>query len=366
MDQFNPKDDVTDFNTLSDSPNTQSPAPTPTNFYKEFVQFAIFLGVVLVPVYASFDYIVEGLQAFIADYTVQYSDQNTTGAVRYTLNKNVARTVIAACLLAAFTIIFLLRHSLRVRASRHHPRNSIAIVDNSAVTGEDRKIKELSRQLDQQRYQLRKIQSQIFSDNARVRHDFVSFRAKYYVHENGDIEVTKEVILRAPELEVPFWMFFVNGEAHALPLRDDSEMNLEVSALGNNKTDVVALLIDNEPTKKVFSANFIPIIAGGETRSFMIRYRWPGFFRELVLENNTHYFWETSSFTDGSRSDFTAEWHFSEILGNVYCTIPPKYFFEGMHLRSEQNPRGPVWIYEGRNVPIGNERLGISITRISN
>jgi hypothetical protein len=227
----------------------------------------------------------------------------------------------------------------------------------------DQQIKQLSNQLEQQRYHLRKIHEEMYDDKIRVRHDFVSFRARYKVNANGDIEVSKEIILKSPELEVHFWRFYADGGPFAKPLKDDTEMDLEVRALGDNTTDVIAILLENEPTKKVFTVNFLPTIKKGHMRSFMLRYRWHGFFNELVTARQTQYYWDTRSYNDTALADFSAEWCFEEELGDVRCEIPNKYALDGMSLRSEASPTGTVWTYSGRQVPLGNICLALKIWR---
>jgi len=367
MDKYDPNRDLREQNTPATSAATRQkvlPESTISNFYKEFVQFAIVLGLVVVPVYTSFDYLNDSLRDFVAQYIVQYGP--TEAAVkRYSLSKKFSIIVVALTTFITFLLLFLAQQRFFFR----HRRQAKKLLDQEVcrlhndIQIKERHIESIEQKLAQQRYHLRKIQTQMYNDKVGVRHDFVSFRAKYLVSHDGSIDVTKEVILCSPELDVHFWRFYADGENAAVPLDDETEMGLDVRALGDNKTEVIALNLDNKPTRKLYSVNFLPVISKGETRSFLIRYKWPGFLAELVEDYKTQYFWHTSSFTTDRRFDFSAEWHFAETLGDVRCEIPEGHSIEGMTVRREREASGSVWTFAGENVPIGNRRLALKLWR---
>jgi len=341
--------------------------PAPTDFYKELVKFAIYFAAFLLPPFWALDDLSRSLQYFVAEYTHPFHGSS----LRYTIDINLARLIVIFLFVSLFSIYWFTRNFIRARKTvrvliENHQdirncKSDAFPIDSSDDKGNQ--IKQLSRQLEQQRHHLRKIHEEMYDDKIQVRHNFISFRARYKVNANGDIDVSKEIILNSPELEVHFWRFYADGGSHATPLEDDIDMDLEVRALGDNTTDVIAILLENEPTRKIFTVHFLPTIQKGQTRSFMLGYRWQGFFKELVDTGQTQYHWDTSSYSDDALSDFSVEWHFDEELGDVRCEIPAKYEMQGMNLRREPSPRGSTWVYFGRQVAIGNVRLALNFWR---
>lgn len=360
--------DLDTLETIDDASGVQpTPLPSPPDFYKELVKFAIYFAAFLLPLFWALDDLSKALQDFVSGYTHPYNGDPT----KHTINTNLARSLVVILFVSLFAVYWFGRNFVRARKTVHYllevasPRRDpqTPTIQSDELNEKKQYIRQLSLQIEQQRHHLRKIHEEMYDDKVRVRHDFISFRARYKVNAQGDIDVSKEIILKSPELEVHFWRFYADGGPFADPLDDDTRMELDVRALGDNTTDVIAILLENEPTRKVFTVNFLPTIQKNQTRSFMLRYRWPGFFKEFLETSQTQYYWDASSYSDAALSDFSAEWHFDEALGDVRCEIPIKGDLEGMKLRSEPSPSGSVWVYSGRQVPLGNARLALKIWR---
>ena len=283
---------------------------------------------------------------------------------------NLARGLTIVFVVVSFTAVWLGYELLRAKnvIRRLQDGQDVELpkeFESVSVNDSEKNQQELERayqQLQQQRTMLKKIQSQMYEDNVRPRHDFVSFRALYIVGPDGDIEVEKEVILTSQELEVHFWRFFANGEQFAKPLDAESDMELQVRALDDGRTDCIPLLVDDKPTRKEFTVNFLPAITPGTQRAFVVKYYWPGFLRELVDTGSTNYFWESKAFTNGGIADFAVEWRFDPIYGNVQCETTRANPL-GMRLDKTRRHPGTKWVYAGRQIPLGNLPLELSFWR---
>ncbi len=356
MDQFNPKDEAADLKALSDSPDEQKralpPPPTPTNFYKEFVQFAIFLGVVLIPLYTSFDYMADGLQAFISDYIVPYRDPNAPGTVHHTIDKNIARTIVFALLFAGFTSIFFIRHSFLSRARRAQQDDSdLAVVDQTLLRKKDQEINELREKTKTNMRVLRTIHNQLYHEST-PRLDFNSLRGTYHVNASGDLRAHKFISVRADKNEGHFWTFYAVGDEHSQRLERIEDLNFQVSA-SDEDTDLLPIATVDEELKKQFAIYFLPLLQPGETRLFSLYYEWPGSFLKLLQTGTASFDWTNRAATSGKTGDFYAEWIFDEAFGSVECKITGSKP-SGLHLSSISDAPPSKWILEGERVAMGN------------
>jgi hypothetical protein len=334
-----------------------APLPTPPDFYKELVKFAIYFAAFLVPLFWALDDMSKALQDFVSGYTHPYRQD----PIKHTIDINLARTLVILLFVSAFSVYWFGRNFVRARKTIRYLMEKIYERQNNtqnpsayvALEEKDQQINRFMDQVDKQRMLLKKVQSQMYSDNVRPRHDFISFKAIYHIGADGDLSVEKEVVLTSSELEVHFWRFHANGEQFCEPLDDDTAMDLHVQALGDRPTETIPLLIENRPTRKEFTINFLPAINPGDQRGFLIRYKWPRFFGELIERGQTNYYWDSKCFTNGGKTNFSAEWRFDEKLGDIRCESMGANP-EGMTLTKERSLRGTIWRYAGQDVPLGN------------
>lgn len=333
--------------------------------YKGLVKFAVYLVGLLLVVFLVLD----GLSITIQDAASSMVSPHPRDAGTQTISLELARGVSVFILVAAFTGIWLGRDLVRAKRTirelqarrRARPDTNAASARSANLVKTEQELARVQKQLDQQRTFLKKIQSQMYEDTVRPRHDFVSFRALYVVGPDGDIQVEKEVILTSHELEVHFWRFYANGEQFAQPLADETEMDLEVRALDDGRTECIPLLVDNKPTRKEFTVNFLPAITPGTQRAFLLRYKWPGFLREFVHTGRTNYFWDSKAFTNGGIADFAVEWRFAPCYGDVKCESTRAHPL-GMSLDKTQRHPGTKWVYAGSRIPLGNIPLELSFS----
>ncbi len=332
---------------------------------RNLARFASYFAALLVVLFLMLD----GLSAAIQEAASKLIVPDPQDAGAHTISLSLARGLAVFMFLATFLGFWLGRDLMRAKRSIREleaQRNALPQGDSTPAATEtqagiEQALARVQKQLDQQRTVLKKIQSQMYEDNVRPRHDFVSFRALYIVGPGGDIQVEKEVILTSHELEVHFWRFHANGEEFAQPLADDTEMALEVRALDDGRTECIPLLVDNKPTRKEFTVNFLPAITPGTQRAFLLRYKWPGFLRELADTGRTNYFWESKAFTSGGIADFAVEWRFQPSYGDVHCQTT-RANPSGMRLDKTQRHPGTKWVYAGSRIPLGNIPLELSFS----
>jgi len=311
----------------------------------------------------------DGLSSALQDAATALIKPHPQQPETHTISLNLARGLAVFSLVAVIFVFWAGRDMLRAKKALRTPEAQTQIASPDAnpsqVAGKlvrtEQELARVQKQLDQQRTVLKKIQSQMYEDNVRPRHDFVSFRGLYIVGPDGDIQVEKEVILTSQELEVHFWRFYANGEHLATPLADETEMELQVRALDDGRTECIPLLVDNKPTRKEFTVNFLPAITPGTQRAFLLKYRWPGFLRELMETGHTNYFWDSKAFTNAATADFAVEWRFDGSYGDVSCQST-RANPSGMSLEKTQRHPGTKWVYAGSGIPLGNLPLELSFS----
>jgi hypothetical protein len=354
MDQFNPKNETNGHKNSNEPPsegNGDSAPLTTHQFYKEFVQFAIFLGVTLFPTYVFFDSMTEELQAFVVQY-VNTVDQGRGVDPEYILDKDFARSTVITILFLVFSIIFFARRALRRKApvslvSQH----DIAIVDDSIIEEKNVQIKKLQDRLRKDMEILRTIHKQLYDDNA-PRLDFKSEKARYFVTADGSLKVHKDIVVKANEKEGFVWKFHVTGDQESQPLDTLEDLHFRVIASDKN-TDLLHLPLRDDELRKEFVIYFLPILKPGETRSFTLYYEWPGSFLKLFQEGTASYTWTNRASSATVVGDFYAEWWFDEALGDVDCrnTGDRPQNLEMKRL----DPVLPTrWVLSGETVPLSN------------
>jgi hypothetical protein len=349
MDQFNPKDERPQLSGEA-STSPQASGPTPKQFYKEFVQFAVFLGVTLFPIYLSFDTVTEELRFFIAQYVRPVS--NPLGDdTQYVLDKDFARITLVITYLLLFTSIFFARHAIRKRPTSNFVQSSdVAVVENSLIQEKDSQIKRLH-DLRQKDMEILRIIHEKLYDDLRPRLDFVSESASYYVTADGTLKVHKDVTVQATEEEGFLWTFNAYGDDESTPLEELGDMHVRVLA-SDKQTDLLYLPLRNEQLRKEFLIYFLPLLKPGESRAFTLYYEWPGSFQKLLKKGSASYVWKNRT-RNQTKGRFHAEWRFDEKLGNVECKNtgdkPP-----GLEL-ARLEPSVPTrWVLSGEEVPLSD------------
>lgn len=361
MDQFNPNNELTGHGDEEQRAQayrtTQSETVPLTSFYKDFVWFAICFSAYLSPLVWALDDLSSLLQFFSQSLIVP-NPQETNG---HHIEKAYASIIVIFLYTTLFMIYWFGRNLLRTRRTMREmlatSRSNSASTDDSGhkpkiFSEKEKQITRLSNEIQRQRLLFKKIQYQMYEENIRPRDDLVSFNAIYLVNAIGDIEVTKQVTITSPELEVHFWRFHIDGDDYADRIDDETDLSLEAEIVGEDTTEVIPILIDSRPTRKEYTVNFLPAIKPLDRRSFLIRYRWAGFFRELIETGRTNYIWKINSYSNRVNVDFTAEWRFHSSIGGVRCEStganPP-----GMALRPKADANYHIWQYSGEQVPIG-------------
>jgi len=330
-----------------------------SDFHKELVKFTLYFSGSLFPILFAMDELSRHLQNAVI-HILEPSPQHSQ---KVTVSDLWARVLISIIYLCMFSIYWFARNYIRSKKaikamiSRNNDAGPPEIFENHSdnlaeeVTSDDQQVKKLSQQLEQQRFFIKKIQTQMYEDNVRPRYDALSFHATYTVGNDGDIEVQKHVTLESPEYEVHFWRFWANGGPYANPVENEFDLHLHVRALDDGKTEIVPLLVENKPTYKLFTVNFLPAITPGNRRAFSLKYEWRGFLSELATTGRTTYAWDMRSYTPNCCYDVSVEWYFDDCYGEISCESPgvnPA----GMSLTKENRPRGTYLRYAGQGVPV--------------
>jgi hypothetical protein len=272
----------------------------------------------------------------------------TTG---YTVNKNVARTIVFVLLFAGFTVLFLIRHTFRTAAVAQNSDNHLAIVDEAILAEKDEQINQLRQKLKNDMIILRTVHNQIYGDNL-PRLNYSSVKGVYRVNMNGDLEVRKEITVKADDKEGFLWTFYAAGDQYSKPLEEVADLNFSVAALDDD-TSVQYITIVDEGLKKQFVIYFLPLLQPGETRSFTLYYQWPGILLKLLETGTVSYDWQNRAPTTGMPGDFSAEWIFDEELGPIEChntgSKPA-----GLKLYDVDETHGSRWIFKGEQAALGN------------
>ncbi len=354
MDQFDPKDEPTELRALSETPSDRPqslPPPTPSNFYKEFVQFAIFVGVVLVPVYISYSYLVDSLQGFVAQHIVPYNspDSLTPG---HTVDSGLARLAIFSTLFLIFSNLFFIRHALRRRANRRGGRSPTNDADIQPNGGDkEKEVRELRQRLQTNMAHLRIIHNQMYR-NETPRLDYVMEENRYYVDVGGDLFVDKELIVRADDRDVQFWKFFACGDEYSAPADSIDDIDLSVIALDETTKLLPVTVSDKEKYKEV-AVYFLPLLEPGESRSFRIHYRWKGSLLGLIELGEATFTWNNRSSASENIGKFSCRWTFHECYGEVACEITGKRP-QGVGLQRIESKHRTIWQFGGDQVPTSN------------
>jgi len=354
MDQFNPKDEQSKNHKLKGAvsePHSDASNPIAREFYKEFVQFAIFLGVTLFPTYLFFDSMTEELRAFIIQY-VEPDGLRSNSRTGYTLDKDFARSAVIAILLLVFTTIFFARRALR----RRHivsfvPQSDVAIVDESVIEEKNAQIKKLQDRLQKDMDILRTIHKQLYHDN-EPRLDLKSETARYYVTADGSLKVHKDIVVKANDEEGFVWTFHALGDEESTPLQSLEDLHFRVIA-GDKRTDLLYLPLRDEELRKEFVIYFLPLLKPGETRSFTVYYEWPGSFLKLLQSGTAAYTWKNRTSSFKATGGFYAEWWFDEKLGDIACRSTGDKP-TGLDLKRLDPDMPSRWVLSGDEVPLGN------------
>jgi len=81
-----------------------------SHFYRDIIQFAIFIGIVIIPVFASFEHIASSFRVFVSQFIV--IDLNSGNCL---ISKNASRFVIICIFLLFSIFVFLARQFVRSR-----------------------------------------------------------------------------------------------------------------------------------------------------------------------------------------------------------------------------------------------------------
>jgi len=340
---------------------TDKPRVTASKFYKEFVQFAIFLGVVIIPIYVSFDLITDEFRSFVTSYIEKIDDKTSSGKT-YILEKNFARAVIIFLLFLGFTTLFFVKHALqRPSSNKSRPQNSSSDEVQALIESQKMQIDKLQGRIKKDMLILKTIHNQIYHDNS-PRLNYASIKGIYYVGGDGDLRVYKDIIVRAADKQGHFWTFYATGDDGSQPLENIDDMNFAVTATDKN-TDLLFLPTEDEKFRKSFAVYFLPLLKPGESRRFTLFYEWPGSFLPLIEKGSASYDWKNRTYTTHSVGDFYAEWIFDEALGEISCRNTASKP-EGLELIRASEHVPCKWIFQGEQVPLGNVPYELTFTRL--
>jgi len=353
MDQFNPKDNRAELRGVESAPPPKPPTIA-GQFYKEFVQFAVFLGVTLFPIYLSFDAVTEELRFLVAQYVEPVSRLDDKPA-RYQINKTFTQVSLVGIYCLLFTSIFFARQALKHRYQRAAKPQDVTIIDKSLIQEKNKKIDHLQYLRRKDMEILRTIHKDLYSEG-KPRLDLKAEKGRYYVTSDGTLKVHKEIIVKADEKEGFLWTFNAFGDPESRPVEVD-EMHIRIMAEDKN-TDLLYLPIRDETLRKEFVIYFLPLLKPGESRTFTLSYEWPGSFSKLLTMGWASYSWKNRT-TSAAHGEFYAEWRFDEKLGAVDGRNTGDAV-QGIELK-RQVPDVPTrWIFSGDCVPLNNVHYEIT------
>jgi len=351
MDQFNPKDELTQLSAVRDRPPNGEPPDEPppaSNFYREFVKFAIFVGVVVIPSFISYAYLAKGLQGFVAEFIVPYSPPGSD-ARGHTISLALAQGVVISGLFLIFANVYFAGRALgrRWRKRGQHTGDGAASAQIE-VTDHEKEVAELRQRLQTNMTYLRIIHNQMYRDET-PRLAYVCEDNRYYVDEGGDLIVDKHLVVRADDRDVQFWKFHADADEGSLPANNIDDIELSVIAQ-DEKTNVLPLTIVDKEKYKEVAVYFLPLLEPGESRSFKIHYRWNGSLLELIKSGQAAFVWSNRSSVPNNRGKLSCQWIFHEAYGDVTCEItgknPP-----GIELVKAEDRMRTIWLFGGEDVP---------------
>jgi len=351
MDQFNPKDELTQLYAAEDRPPNGEPPdgpPPASNFYKEFVKFAIFVGVVVIPSFISYAYLAKGLQGFVAEFIVPYGPPGSA-APGHTISLALAQGVVISGLFLTFANVYFAGRALG-RRWRKRGRNEGGHSGDAPVepTDHEKEVAELRQRLQTNMTYLRIIHNQMYRDET-PRLAYVYEDNRYYVDEGGDLIVDKHLVVRADDRDVQFWKFHADADEGSLPANSIDDIELSVIAQ-DEKTNVLPLTIVDKEKYKEVAVYFLPLLEPGESRSFKIHYRWNGSLLELIKSGQAAFEWSNRSSVANNRGKLSCQWVFHESYGDVTCEItgkkPP-----GIELVKADDRLRTIWFFGGEDVP---------------
>jgi len=354
MDQFNPKDELTQLSAVRDRPPNGEPPDEPppaSNFYREFVKFAIFVGVVVIPSFISYAYLAKGLQGFVAEFIVPYSPPGSD-ARGHTISLALAQGVVISGLFLIFANVYFAGRALgrRWRKRGQHTGDGTGSAQIE-VTDHEKEVAELRQRLQTNMTYLRIIHNQMYRDES-PRLAYVYEDNRYYVDEGGDLIVDKHVTVQADDRDVQFWKFVADGDEHSAPAPTVDDINLSVVAL-DEKTNLLPLTVADKDKHKEIAVYFLPLLEPGESRSFKVHYRWTGSFLGLVKLGEIPFTWTNRSSVPEGRGKFHCQWIFHESYGDVGCEVtgkrPP-----GLDLDRADDRFRTIWHFGGDDVPTSN------------
>ncbi len=343
---------------------SRSPNPvTVKTFYRELVEFAVFLCVTMFPIYLAFNSMTIEVQQFLSSQIAPVKD-SSGNIIDFFVNKFFAQCVVIVSFFIGFTTLFFIRHSMKKApppASIEH--EDVAIVEENILETKNKEIYRLKSRIIKDMIVLRTIHNQVY-DDSKARLNYSSIRGIYYVNANGDLKVYKNIILKADEKEGPFWMYYATGDEYSTPMESIDDLDLSVAA-EETKTDLVFLPLEDEPLKKKIAVYFLPLLKPGETRAFKLYYEWPGNFLKLIKTETVSYDWQSRSHSPEAIGDFYAEWIFDEGLGEVTCQNTGSKP-EGLKL-TRTDERSPCrWIFHGDQIPLGGTPLELTFSLSNN
>lgn len=360
MDKYDPNRDLTEQNgtgTGELQSENNSHELTATNFYRELVQFAIFVGVTLFPIYLTFHSMTLEVQHFIAKQVEPVKDYSGN-IVSYIVDKDFARAVVVIAFFIVFTTLFFIRHSLKRRGAQNtYDSGNIALIEEGALEAKNDEVNRLKSRIHKDMVILRTIHNQVYDDN-KPRLNYASSKGIYYVNANGDLKVHKNIVLKADDKEGPFWSYYATGDNYSLPMETIDELKFSVLA-EEKETDLVYLPLEDEPLKKKIAVYFLPLLKPGDTRAFKLYYEWPGNFLKLINTGSIFYDWQNRSYSSDAVGDFYAEWIFEESLGEVACQNTGSKP-AGLDLIRADEKSPCRWIFHGKNMPLGNTPLELT------
>lgn len=175
-----------------------------------------------------------------------------------------------------------------------------------------------------------------------------SIQCEFSVAQNGDASVSQVYEVQAIDKSARFLTIFLAFDELAFPFKTLQSINFKAQPLTSG-TAVESVTLYNRGNQRTVGVFFLPEIAKDHIRRFRIRFNWPNWFRQLVLENSTEWNWSYLSKDVENEVEVSFKFIFAKELSPVHCEFT-NFGSQGGTLKSHNEGGQTCWIYSNSRV----------------
>lgn len=335
-----------------------------SDFFREFVRFTVMMGITVIPVIMSFDYITDRVRRLCEVFITPVAQGLPAADGRYTLEQDFVVGLEIAALIFAFSLFFSVRQFRRIRQLRKSYLETTETEKHqlqALINEKTRTIKRLQERLDTHRLGMNRVYAQLYNESNPTKFNISALEGTYKVLANADTEVEERLTLRADHDPVIFWKFYIQADPHSTPVESIEDMTFKIEH-DDDQVDIEIFVLNDDPKLKKVLVWFLPEIPPGSERTLRIQYCWPKLMGNLLELGSASYFWYHRSRDTGAPGKLYAEFRFDREWGELTCKNIG-YKGTGTKLHCDKNALGTKWILSGNNTPLGNTKYELLFQR---